>query len=112
MIVCGIRCSNTDYSCCILEGDADSPQMKALHHVDFPKDYGEAEALRWFYQEMQGLFKEYAIDALGIKKAETNVRRGVSFKKFDYYFSRRSPNSSCNYGIMHLELSSDFLVGS
>jgi len=75
MIVFGIRCSNTDYTCCILEGDADFPQMKVLHHIDFPQDYGEAEALRWFYQEMQGLFKEYAIDAVGVKRAETNVKR-------------------------------------
>ncbi len=81
MIVFGIRCSNSDYTCCILEGNADSPQMNALHHIDFPKDYGEAEALRWFYQEMQGLFKEYAIDAVGIKRAETNVKRSNELER-------------------------------
>ncbi|MBL7224726.1 MAG: hypothetical protein ISS59_01215 [Desulfobacteraceae bacterium] len=80
MIVLGIRCSNTDYTCSILEGDADIPEVKETQHIAFPKGYGEAEALRWFYREMQSLFTSWRIDAVGIKRAETNVKRSNSLE--------------------------------
>lgn len=75
MIVIGTRCSNSDYTFCILSGNRDSPIVEETNRVSFPKDYSEPELLNWFYQEVTALFQRTDSDAVVIKKAEGMVKR-------------------------------------
>ena len=80
MIILGVRCSNTDYTYCILSGDARSPHVDAVKHVSYPNGYTEAETLRWLHQEFQAICGRQTLDAVGIKRAETNVQRSNSLE--------------------------------
>jgi len=80
MRVLGVRCSNTDYYFCLLSGDAASPQVEFMKHVNFPNGFSEAETLRWLYQEFQEIFRSQHIDCVGIKRAETNAKRSNSLE--------------------------------
>lgn len=71
----GIRCSNSDYTFCILSGDRDSTIVEETDRVPFPKDYSDPELLNWLYQEMNALFQRTRCDAVGIKRAEGTVMR-------------------------------------
>jgi hypothetical protein len=75
MKVMGIRCSNTDYSYCILSGSRDIPVVDATCQVSFPAGYSEVEILRWLHHEMQAIFKAYCCCAVGVKKVEATVKR-------------------------------------
>lgn len=81
MLALGIRCSNKDYSCCILSGTRDNPLIESNHHVSFPTGYSESDALRWFHQEMEAIFGTASIDLVGIKRAETMVKRSNSLEQ-------------------------------
>ena len=76
----GVRCSNSDYAYGILSGSKIKPVVEAAKRVAFPKNYSEAEILNWFYQEMEALFSNKAFDAVGIKRAETTVKRSNSLE--------------------------------
>ena len=78
MKILGVRCSNTDYTFCLLSGDAASPKIEEVKHVNYPKGYTEAETLKWLRQEFQTLCNAQTLDAIGIKRAETNVKRSNS----------------------------------
>lgn len=80
MKVLGVRCSNSDYTSCLLLGTEISPQVKQTKHVNFPNGYGEAETLRWLHQEFQQLCNGQALDAVCIKRAEPNVKRSNSLE--------------------------------
>lgn len=75
MKVMGVRCSNSDYAYCILSGSRESPVVEETKKVSFPKGYNEAEVLQWLHQEMRAVFSKHKCNAIGIKKAETNVVR-------------------------------------
>lgn len=76
----GVRCSNTDYTYCILSGDAGSPHIETIKHVTYPNGFTEAETLKWLHQELQAILSTHAIDGVGIKRAETNVKRSNSLE--------------------------------
>ncbi len=80
MRVLGARCSNKDYTFCILSGDADSPQLETKKHVAYPTNFTEAEILNWLHQEMQAILAGPSVDRVGIKRAETNVKRSNSLE--------------------------------
>jgi hypothetical protein len=80
MKILGVRCSNTDYTYCLLSGDAATPVIDDVRHVAFPNGYAEAETLRWLHQEFQTLVSGKTLDAVGIKRAETNVQRSSSLE--------------------------------
>jgi hypothetical protein len=80
MSTMGIRCSNTDYAYCILLGDSNSPQIKVVTHVAYPANFKEAETLKWLYQELQGILDKHSVIRVGIKRAETNVKRSNSLE--------------------------------
>lgn len=80
MQILGVRCSNTDYTYCLLSGDAALPKIEAVKHVNYPNGYTEAETLRWLRQEFQTLCRKQSLDAVGIKRAETNVKRSNSLE--------------------------------
>jgi hypothetical protein len=80
MQILGVRCSNTDYTYCLLSGDAVSPQIESIKHVAYPKGFTEAETLKWLYQEFQEICCSQSIDSVGIKRAETNVKRSNSLE--------------------------------
>jgi hypothetical protein len=75
MTVMGVRCSNSDYTYCILSGTHDTPVVEATAQVSFPKDYSEPELLKWLHQEMSTAFTKHKCDAVGIKKPEATVQR-------------------------------------
>lgn len=75
MLVMGVRCSNSDYSYCILSGSRDAPTVEVSQQVSFPKGYSESEILRWLYQEMKTVFRTYTCDAVGIKRPEIVAKR-------------------------------------
>ncbi len=78
MRILGVRCSNSDYTCCLLSGDAATPKVENMIHVNYPNGYSEAETLRWLRQEFQKLCN--GIDVVCIKRAETNVKRSNSLE--------------------------------
>jgi hypothetical protein len=80
MRILGVRCSNTDYTCCLLSGDAGSPQIEAIKHVNYPNGFTEAETIRWLHQEFQAICCAQSIDGVGIKRAEPNVQRSNSLE--------------------------------
>lgn len=80
MKVMGIRCSNSDCTFCILTGTRDAPVVNATDQVVFPKGYSEPELHKWFHQEMSDVFGKHKCDAVGIKRAETNVKRSNSLE--------------------------------
>ncbi len=80
MKVLGIRCSNNDYTYCILSGTQEIPKVKILRQVAFPANFSAAEALRWFHHEMQEVFNGWNVEAVGIKKPETTVKRSNSLE--------------------------------
>lgn len=75
MKVLGVRCSNTDYSFCLLSGTSTSPKIEEAKHVKYPIGYSEAETLKWLRQEFLTICNEQDLYAVGIKRAETNVKR-------------------------------------
>lgn len=75
MKVLGIRCSNNDYTYCILSGSSSAPIIEEIQRLSFPAGYSEPEALLWFYRELQGLFKRNGFDSVGIKRSEVSVKR-------------------------------------
>jgi hypothetical protein len=76
----GVRCSNSDYTYCVISGDADSPDIECVKRVAFPKDFTEAETLKWLHQEATAILGDASFDAVGIKRAETNVKRSNSLE--------------------------------
>ncbi|MCE9615921.1 MAG: hypothetical protein K8T26_16745 [Lentisphaerae bacterium] len=80
MKILGVRCSNSDYTTCLLSGDAAAPKVEEMKHVNYPNGYGEAETLRWLRQEFQRLCNGQALDEVCIKRAETNVKRSNSLE--------------------------------
>jgi hypothetical protein len=79
-MVLGVRCSNTEYTYCILKGTFETPLVENVQHVAFPNGYSESEILKWLHQEFQAVFRAHTIDAVGIKKAEANVKRSNSLE--------------------------------
>lgn len=75
MTVFGVRCSNSDYTYCLLEGTKTKPVLRDVKRTPYPDGYSECELLKWLHQEMADLFGKYACGAVGIKKAEGNVKR-------------------------------------
>ena len=76
----GVRCSNSDYTFCILSGDGRSPDVECVERVAFPKDYTDAEVLKWLNQEVRAILADHTFDAVGLKRAETNVKRSNSLE--------------------------------
>lgn len=71
----GVRCSNTDYTFCILSWDAGSPDIETIKRVAYPTGFTEPETLKWLHQEFEAVLRAHTIDRVGIKRAETNVKR-------------------------------------
>ena len=75
MKVLGVRCSNTDCTFCLLSGSKDSPAVDMSQNIKLPKDFNKAEALNWFSQELETIFKKNKIYAVALKGPEPMVRR-------------------------------------
>lgn len=80
MKVLSIRCSNNDYTYCVVSGEKESPTIEHTGHVVFPAGFSDSEALRWFNQEMQGLLNSYTPDRVVIKGAEPMVKHSNSLE--------------------------------
>jgi len=80
MKIVGIRCSNTDFSCAVLDGTQDAPQLLSCATTGFPKGYEEHSLLHWFYQEIAGVLTANTPDGMAIKAAETMVKRSSSLE--------------------------------
>jgi Holliday junction resolvasome RuvABC endonuclease subunit len=78
-MVIGFRCSNSDYSYAILDGDKKNPKIITSNTTSFPKNFERQDELKWFYQELDDLFKKYQINSIGIKGAEVPGQNGNSF---------------------------------
>lgn len=76
----GVRCSNTDYTYCILSGNATTPHTESINHVPYPNGFTDAETLRWLHQELQAILDAQALDCVAVKRAETNVKRSNSLE--------------------------------
>ena len=75
MKVLAIRCSNNDYTYCVMSGTKDSPNVDVNDRVAFPRGFSTPEALRWFHHEIQGLLNSHSPDRVVIKGAEPMVKR-------------------------------------
>ena len=75
MKVFGIRCSNNDFTYCIISGTKDSPIIDTTCQLSFPSGYSEVESLLWFYRELHEIFKTNGFDSVGIKRTEVSVKR-------------------------------------
>jgi Holliday junction resolvasome RuvABC endonuclease subunit len=80
MKIVGIRCSNTDFSCAVLEGTQTAPQLLSCTSTSFPKGYEEHSLLHWFYQEISGVLSTSSPDGIAVKAAETMVKRSTSLE--------------------------------
>lgn len=80
MKIVGIRCSNTDFSCAVLEGTKDAPQLLSCRTTSFPKGYDEHSLLHWFYQEISGILSANSPNGIAVKAAETMVKRSSSLE--------------------------------
>lgn len=76
----GVRCSNSDYTYGVVSGDADSPDIESVKRVAFPKDFTGADVLKWLHQEARAILADAGFDAVGLKRAETNVKRSNSLE--------------------------------
>lgn len=75
VMVLGIRCSNNDFTYCIISGVKDSPVINTRKKIRFPLEFSEAESLLWFYRELHEIFENDKIVSVGIKRTEGNVKR-------------------------------------
>ena len=75
----GFRCSNSDLSYAILEGDQSSPKVIEINSMNFPKNYEDGQLLNWFYQEVDGIINQHTPDNIGIRCHEGMVRKKNPF---------------------------------
>lgn len=78
MKILGVRCSNSDCTFCLVSGTKKSPNVDLSQTVKLPKGFNRAEALNWFSQELEAIFKGNKITAVAIKCAEPIVKRSNS----------------------------------
>ena len=82
MACLGIRCSNNDYTYVIIAGDLKSPKIEEKDAVQFPKGYTRSQSLKWFLQELEGIFARHNIKVVAIKGTEGTAARGIPFRAF------------------------------
>ena len=75
MKVLSIRCSNNDYTFCVISGMKESPAIEATGHVAFPAGFSDSEALKWLHQEMEELLRSHTPEKVVIKGTEPMVKR-------------------------------------
>lgn len=78
MKVIGFRCSNSDFTYAVIEGDKESPEVIVAKRIAFPKNFSEGERLRWFRQELNTIFSENNPEVITLKGAEFAVSRSNS----------------------------------
>src|SRR5581483_8291999 len=74
----GLRCSNKDYSYCILDGTRSQPMVIKTATVNYPNGYAKPQSLKWFLQELHELIAKNTISIVVIKGFE-GMTRGASF---------------------------------
>ena len=75
----GMRCSNNDYTFAIIGGKKKNPILIDKGTIDFPKGFSRAASLRWFFQEVEEIFKKHNINIVAIKGAEAMATRNKTF---------------------------------
>lgn len=75
----GLRFSSTDYTYFVLSGSKVSPVVVKHKTVQLPAGYAKPQLLRWLYQEIEDLCKEYDPKNVCIKGAEPMATRGAAF---------------------------------
>ncbi len=75
----GIRCSTTDFTYAILDGDKQAPILNEVQTVAFPKGYEQPEKLKWLLQELDSLNKGHTISSWAIKGAEPMAAKGKPY---------------------------------
>ena len=75
MKVLGIRCSNSDFTYAIIDGDKESPEVVMVNRTAFPKNFSEGERLHWFHQELNGILTDSKPDVITLRGPEPMVKR-------------------------------------
>lgn len=70
-----MRCSNSDFTYAIINGDKKSPEIVVAKRTAFPKNFSEGERLHWFHQELTAIFVDSKPDAITLKGPEPLVKR-------------------------------------
>jgi len=73
-----IRCSNTDFTYAVIDGDKSSPKVLEQAKVNFPKNFSEGEKLHWFNQEINTLIQQHSPESVVLKGAEPLAKRSKS----------------------------------
>lgn len=75
MKVLGMRCSNSDFTFAIIDGDKKNPEIVVATKRAFPKNFSEGERLHWFHQELTAIFADNKPDVITLKGPEPSVKR-------------------------------------
>lgn len=74
MKILGIRCSNKDFTYCVLSGTKSNPREYLSDTLAFPKGYALPLSLKWLVQEIDGIIVEHSIKAITLKGFEGRSR--------------------------------------
>ncbi len=76
MKILGLRCSNSDYTYVILEGERKAATILVAETVKYPKNQKRPDILVWFLLEIEKIINSHKPDGILIKRAE--LRPGVT----------------------------------
>ncbi len=75
MPVIGLRCFTNGFSCVVLQGTQQSPQLIMNDRYSFPVNLSWGGQLAWLRTQLFELFRQHNITAAGIKSIESNARQ-------------------------------------
>ena len=78
MSVMGLRCFNEGFSCVVLQGNQQSPQLIMNDKYTFPVNLSWGGKLAWLRKQVFELLEQHEITAVGMKSIEPIVRQKPS----------------------------------
>ena len=75
MPVIGLRCFTNGFSCVVLQGTQQSPQLIMNDKYSFPVNLSWGGQLAWLRMQILELSRQHNITAAGIKSIESNARQ-------------------------------------
>jgi hypothetical protein len=76
MIILGFRCSPSEFSFSVMEGNLKTHKLVASGRIKYPSGYNHCELLRWFHNEIAGLINKYQANGIGVKGTEAMGMKG------------------------------------
>jgi len=79
MTILGLRCSPSEFSYSIIEGNQRTHKLIHSGRIKNPSGYNHCDLLKWFYHEIGELITKYKIYAIGVKGTEPMGMKGQSY---------------------------------